>query len=138
MSTNIRPEVSKKSEYWIDKHRYYELKHFCMQYPLWKKALRYLDGYSGKSKVIEITDVTNDTKPVEQFVEQREFYEDRIKLLKTVANETDPVIGPYILRGVAYELSYEVMNAHKPIPCSKDIYYKLYRKFFWILSGYRK
>lgn len=32
MATTIRPEVSKKSKYWIERHRYYELKHFCLQY----------------------------------------------------------------------------------------------------------
>lgn len=32
MSTTIRPEVSEKNQYWIEKHRYYELKHFCLQY----------------------------------------------------------------------------------------------------------
>ena len=38
MGTVIRPEISEKSKYWIDKHRHYELKHFCLQYPRWKKA----------------------------------------------------------------------------------------------------
>lgn len=26
MGTTIRPEISKKNRYWIDKHRYYECK----------------------------------------------------------------------------------------------------------------
>ena len=34
---------SQNNEYWISKHRYYELKHFCMQYPLWKAAYRLLE-----------------------------------------------------------------------------------------------
>ena len=38
MATEIRPELSEKNPYWIGKHRYYELKHFCLQYPIWKKA----------------------------------------------------------------------------------------------------
>lgn len=38
MGTNIRPELSNKSPYWIERHRYYELKHFCLQYPIWKRA----------------------------------------------------------------------------------------------------
>lgn len=38
MSTTIRPEVSEKNQYWIEKHRYYELKHFCLQYPIWRKS----------------------------------------------------------------------------------------------------
>lgn len=31
MSTTIRPELSEKNQYWLDKHRYYELKHFCLK-----------------------------------------------------------------------------------------------------------
>ena len=27
MATTIRPELSEKNPYWIEKHRYYELKH---------------------------------------------------------------------------------------------------------------
>ena len=37
MSTVIRPELSKNNEYWIPRQRFYELKHFCLQYPSWKK-----------------------------------------------------------------------------------------------------
>lgn len=33
MGTVIRPETSKKNKYWIPRHRYHELKHFCLQYP---------------------------------------------------------------------------------------------------------
>ena len=46
MSTTIRPELSEKNPYWIEKHRYYELKHFCLQYPIWKRARAALDGLS--------------------------------------------------------------------------------------------
>ena len=34
---NVKPELSKRNPYKLDKHRYYELKHFCLQYPDWKK-----------------------------------------------------------------------------------------------------
>lgn len=44
MATEIRPELSEKNPYWIGKHRYYELKHFCLQYPIWKKAYNALLG----------------------------------------------------------------------------------------------
>lgn len=37
---SILPEVSKKSEFWIPQHRYYELKHFCLQYRFWKTHLQ--------------------------------------------------------------------------------------------------
>ena len=39
-----RAELSKKNPYYISKHRYYELKHFCRQYDEWKRALVRIDG----------------------------------------------------------------------------------------------
>lgn len=48
MATTIRPELSEKNPYWIEKHRYYELKHFCLQYPIWRKAYASLNGFSSK------------------------------------------------------------------------------------------
>ena len=36
-----------KTEYALSKHRYYELKHFCLQYPEWKKLYFQADGWSG-------------------------------------------------------------------------------------------
>ena len=54
MGTTIRPELSEKNPYWIEKHRYYELKHFCLQYPIWRKAYSVLDGYSNPPKDLAI------------------------------------------------------------------------------------
>lgn len=48
MGTTIRPELSKKNPYWIEKHRYYELKHFCLQYPIWRQAYNSLGGLSSR------------------------------------------------------------------------------------------
>ena len=42
MSTIIRSELSKKNKYYISKHRYLELKHFCLQYYEWKN--KYLEA----------------------------------------------------------------------------------------------
>ena len=47
MGTVIRAELSKKNKYWIERHRYYELKHFCMQYPIWKKVYSAIEGARG-------------------------------------------------------------------------------------------
>lgn len=54
MSTNMRAEVSKKNPYWIEKHRYYGLKHFCLQYPIWKQAYVSLGGLASKPVSIDI------------------------------------------------------------------------------------
>ena len=46
MGTVIRPEVSKSNEYWIPRDRYYELEHFCLQYPSWIEFCREADSMS--------------------------------------------------------------------------------------------
>lgn len=70
MSTVIRPELSKSSKYWIDRHRYYELKHF--------------------------------------------------------------------VTGVTSGVSYDFLKSRLDIPCCKETYYDLYRRFFWLLDRERK
>lgn len=38
-----------KTELQLSKHRFYELKHFCLQYPVWKRLYSSLDGWSNES-----------------------------------------------------------------------------------------
>lgn len=59
MGTTLRAELSEKNPYWIEKHRYYELKHFCLQYPIWKKAYTALDGTNTKTMNLAMRVITN-------------------------------------------------------------------------------
>lgn len=36
MTTTIRPEIARHNEWYISRHRYYELKHFCLQWHEWQ------------------------------------------------------------------------------------------------------
>lgn len=96
MGTTIRPEISKKNRYWIDKHRYYELKHFCLQYPTWKKAHSSLDSMvrfaydaAGSSRTNKIQ------RPVEDTVIAREYYAERMSIVEATAKETDEDLWKY-------------------------------------------
>lgn len=139
MGTLIRPELSKKNCFWIDKHRYYELKHFCLQYPMWKQIYESLDGLSKKpinptgfSKSSEISD------PTSKCAVMKTFYRERIDMLENTARLTDRVLGSYILKGVTEGITYDCLKARIEIPCCRSTYYELYRKFFWLLSEARK
>lgn len=61
----------------------------------------------------------------------------KIDILEQAALQTDSVIGEYILKGVISGLSYDSMKARIEIPCCKDMYYHLYRRFFWLLDRMR-
>ncbi len=138
MSTTIRPELSLSNKYWIERHRYYELKHFCLQYPIWKKVLASLDGLQSIELGREVGNSQNIPKPVEQCVEKRLYYTDRIELVEAVAKQASPDLWRYILKGVTTGISYDCFKARLEIPCCKDIYYDLYRRFFWLLDKARK
>lgn len=133
------PELTTKNPYWIERHRYYELKHFCLQYRIWKKARAAIDGMNPSRLEIAVRSQTgNVSNPTASAAEARLFYTNRIEMVENAARETDPVIGAFILAGVTEGVSYDILNARSPIPCSKDTYYNLYRRFFWLLNKERQ
>lgn len=58
MATTIRPELSEKNPYWIEKHRYYELKHFCLQYPIWQKQYSLISN-TRSNEAYSLTPIAN-------------------------------------------------------------------------------
>lgn len=137
---NEKPTVSVKNPYWISKHRYYELKHFCLQYEEWDLAYRNLKGLSlnpGSIIFVGCDDQQRKSK-VERIALLRNSYSTRMDMVTKCCNEADPVIGPFIKIGVTEGKSYDTMKASLDIPCCREIYYDLYRKFFWLLSKERQ
>lgn len=139
-----RPEVTKKNKYWIDRHRYYELKHFCLQYPLWKRRLNHLreDTSLGGDYFDRIAKTGKpavfDSRPVEVATLQYLLYKGHVDMVERIARKLDPVIGDYILKGVTEGRPYEYLRTNYNIPCNRFDYYDLYRKFFYYLSKERQ
>lgn len=140
MGTDIRPELSPKNEYWLTKHRYYELKHFCLQYPIWRKAYLALDGLNSRPQDLDglVRGGYFDTRPTERLAVARSYYEDRMAMVEKAMFEADHELGKYMLRAVTEGLSYDSIHLKDGIPCCKDNYYKSYRRFFWLLSQARQ
>lgn len=138
MATVIRPEVSEKNKYWISKHRHYELKHFCLQYPTWKKAYASFDKPSISSSMAEKLPSTNiPGDPTAVSATMKLYYAERIDLIERTAKDADKELYSYILKAVTEELSYTYLKSRLKIPCGRDMYYDRYRRFFWLLSNSR-
>lgn len=131
-----RPELSKSSRYWMEKHRYYELKHFCLQYPGWKKEytalLRIPSSLQAPANSNDISD------PTQVMAEKRLHYREKIELVEHTALEADSILARYLLCGVTDGMPYDILKLKLEIPCSRDSYYDLYRRFFWLLDKYRE
>lgn len=139
MGTNIRAEISKKNEYWIDKHRYYELKHFCLQYDTFKTAYKSVEMYSNKSiYLVTPKKENNNFSPIDPVIDSLYYWESRINMIEEAANLADPIIGKYILKAVTKGKGYTYLKTCMNVPCCKDCYYNYYRKFFWILNKLRE
>lgn len=137
MSTTTRPVLSTKSPYWISKHRYYELKHFCLQYCDWKRMVNMIDTdieYYNTSSVPNRVNSYKVNKPTEKLAVQKTYFLNKIEAVEKACQNTDPSLGDYILEAVTKGFSYYVLQARTGIPCSKSTYYELYRKFFWLLD----
>ena len=138
MATVIRAEISEKSKYYIDKHRYYELKHFCLQYKEWKKEYaRCNDAIIFAAQIDRLPSSNTPSDITAKYAIQKIYYADRIKLVERIAVEADNFLYPYILKAVTEGLSYTNLKAVHNIPCGRDMYYDRYRKFFWLLSEAR-
>lgn len=130
----LKPELSKKNKYWIDKNRYYELKYFCLQYPLWKSAYNTLDGMRISSFDLTGVKASNCTDILGSIMDERTIYQERIQLVENAAREADPYLASYILKAVTEGYAYTYLESMLEIPCSRDTYYDRYRRFFWLLD----
>lgn len=137
MAGNLRPELSKKNKYWIDKNRFYELKYFCLQYPLWKYAYDALDGMRISSFDLTYVKASTSTDILGSIMDERSIYSERMELVEKAAREADPYLASYILKAVTEGLSFNYLQSRLEIPCSRDTYYDRYRRFFWILDQLR-
>lgn len=136
MATKIRPELSIKNKYYIDKHRHYELKHFCLQYHEWKRAYNSCDGLNA-SRIDDGIRSSEPGDPTAKYAMKKAYYLERIQMVERAAMDADQVLCNYILKAVTEELSYTYLKSKLKIPCGKDMYYDRYRRFFWLLSNSR-
>lgn len=138
MSTNVRPEVSQKNPYYLERERYYELKHFCRQYHIWKKAYAALDGLSKRPADLELFVRPNKTgDPTARCAEARASYGTKIEMVEKCAKEASPALCKYIMSYATKGDGYSVLKMRDRIPCGKEMFYDVVRKFFWLLSKER-
>ena len=136
MATTIRPEISKNREYHIDKHRYYELKHFCLQYKVWKRFLSMDIGYQGISPNERVQGGERISQ-TEYAAILRERYLRNTDLIEKAAKKAGNDLDGYLLMAVTEGLSYETLRLKHGLPCCREVYYEMYRRFFKVLDELR-
>lgn len=127
-----KPELSLRNPWHLPKHRYYELKHWCMQYPDWKRLL--IGGMSDDPVIFVRKTVKAAGRPAEDLAVLRADALRCVEMVERTCKATDGDIWQWLLRGVTEELGFVTLKGLYDLPCERDMYYDRYRKFFWLLS----
>lgn len=129
----LRPCLSARNPYALSKHRYYELKHFCLQYPEWKKMYYMLEPAVKSNSLIKISkDIY--TKDLYEAAAIRSDLKRNMEMIDRVAKETDSVMSRWIFLAVTDGANYTRLKTFYDIPCGKDLFYAYIRKFYYLLS----
>lgn len=59
-------------------------------------------------------------------------------MVEQVAKKAAGDLAPLMLKSVTEGISYEKLRASEGIPCCKDVWYAVYRRFFWLLDKERE
>lgn len=110
--SELKRTVSKKNKYYISKHRNLELRHFCLQYKEWNDCL------------------IKNTDP-----EHESYYRRRINVIRESCDEAGEDLSKWLFSAVTEDRSYNNLVLSMGIPCCRDIYYQMLRKFFFVLSN---
>lgn len=131
------PKVKPLSEnkYEINKHRFYELYHFCMQYNDWKTELKNINSTVKSPRLSGGGTSHGGEDQTLKLANRRMLLQEKCEAIEQSAIEADADLYPYILIGVTNEYAtYKYLKTVEHIPCGKDMYYDRRRKFYYLLS----
>lgn len=123
-----------KSKYFVPKETFLTAVHYCKQYPLW---IAELSLFSGGGKAIRYdTDrvqTSNQSDPTMEIAARRVEIEKKVKKVEDTARLVANDLDQWIIQGACYDLTYYQLK-QRGIPCGKDLYYSLRRKFYCEIS----
>ena len=141
MPRQIRPEIKPENPLYISRQRYYELKHFCLQYPEWKVQVCMIDGIQHQAPYTDMpkseTNTIQDRTAAIALDKERESLEHKIDIVEKAAEYAGADLKDHILKGITEGLAYSILQLKTSIPCNRNEYYDRYRKFFWLLDKLR-
>lgn len=137
--TKVRAKLSETNRYYIDKHAFYSAYHYALQYKEWKSEYETLSKYGDSTGVDYSRDKTGSSPgvgdPTFNLGTRLAKLKSNIDLIESSALEVNPILYKWLIKAVTEEfVSYNYLRTVLNIPCGKNFYYKMRRKFYYILS----
>ncbi len=122
---NLTSNISSRNPYKLEKHRYLELRHFCLQYPSFKEAMKCVNYHAKDTD--EWSDISGETASLLSDLSHA------VSLIESSAKNADKVLAPYILLSATKDISYSCLASKYEIPAGPDMFYDRLRKFYFLL-----
>lgn len=135
----MKNQISEKNPFYIPKERYLELKHFCRQYKSWGAQLFQAGQISPHSAhyIWYSRDYSKHADPVPEAAIKQLEIQDKIDMITNAAKEAGGDYWRYILITVTEGRGYISLTMNDGLKLSRDNYYILIRKFYWLLDKAR-
>ena len=128
---NIRSKFSTNSKYYISKHAFLTVYHYCMMYQEW--LLEYHNSVGLRSTNSDGGAAGPGDPTAAQAIRLKDIA-DRIELIRQTAYDAEPLLYPFLLDGVTVkEMTFDTLKA-RGMPCERDMYYDRRRKFYWLMG----
>lgn len=128
--------LTEKNKYYIPKEDYLTAIHYSLRYPLWKEEFNMIADTRGAIRYDkEKVQSTNDFDSTSEMAIRLSGIWDKMQLIDEVIKIAAEGTGldDYLRLGVCYGLTFFQLK-ERQIPCEKDMYYRIRRKYYYELS----
>ena len=127
----MRSRFSKKNKYYISRHVFLTVYHYCLNYNDWVQAYNDAAGLHSKSQDT-VSPGTGDPT-ASQAMKLADLFQ-RIETIRQTAFSAEPDLNPWLLQYVTNEgMTFDKLKA-KGMPCERDMFYDRRRKFYWMMA----
>lgn len=124
---------TQKNEYWIPKQAFLTAVHYCLQYPEWKAEKRRI-LMEAEPRSAAPDDRGRDPDPTMRAAVRLAEVTRKIDIVEQTAKDASPDLYKWLLKGVTRDLSYNLLRTKYGIPCGRDEYSKVRRRFYYMIN----
>lgn len=133
----VRPAL-KKNKYKMPKHTFYTVYHYVLNYKSWKDEADALLGVKGM-EYDGMPHGTSTGNPTESLAIKYGYLIDKCNVIEETAKECAGELYKWLLMDVTNEgITYLTLQMRHDIPISRDKYYEMRRRFYYLMAKKNK
>ena len=127
---------SYSGRYKLSKMQFLRAKYYALSYNEWRAEY---NSIADTARGITYSDMPkgslNVESPVEEAAIRVQDLGDKLRLIESTAYEAAGDLYPYLIKGVTNEgITFNALKLLEEIPCEAKTYYRIRRRFYFILS----